>query len=109
MSRPQQTIITYDAVGEVTTVEHRVVLTGTVNFGDGPKSVEEDRRDAVRGDQISSATVVAAKDLLDAFEVDLAAERQRVATAAQAEADRVAALALQAQADADKRQSDADE
>ena len=109
MSRPRQTIITYGPDGKVATVEHRVVLIGTENFGEGPKPVERDHRDSVAGNQISPTTITAAKALLDAFEIDLAAERQRIATAAQAEADRVAALALQAQADADKRQIDAAE
>ena len=109
MSRPQQTVITYDPDGQVSTIEHRTVLTGTVNFGEGPRPVEEPRRDAVHGDQISASTVVAAKALLDAFETDLAAERQRVATAAQVEADRVAVLAQQAQVEADRVQAGAEQ
>jgi len=95
MSRPRQTIITYDADGEVAAIDHRIVRVGTKDFGDGPQPAEEESQDQLGTNLISAATITAAKAFLDAFEVDIAAERQRVADRAAAAAAAAAVRAGQ--------------
>lgn len=96
MSRLQQTVITYDADGEVAAINHKVVQPGTVNFGDGPQPTEREKTDHLHQGVISSATRAVIVALVDALEIDIAAERQRIADAAQAEADQAAKNAQEA-------------
>jgi len=96
MSRPIRTTITYDDKGKVSAIDHQVMRSGTADFGDGPEPAERERRDQVASNLISPATVTAVKKLIDAFEIDISAERQRIATRAQAAADQAAAAAAAA-------------
>ena len=95
MSRPRQTIITYDADGNVDAIDHRIVMTGTVDYGDGAEPIEKESQDVIGRNLIGAATRTAAQAFLDAFEVDIATERQRVADQAAAAAARAAARAGQ--------------
>ena len=105
MSRPIMTIISYDQDGKMMTIEHQVMKVGTVDFGDGEKPIEEMRQETIAGDLISVATETVVKELIDAFEIDVATERQRIATEAQAVADRAAADATAAKVLADDLQT----
>lgn len=102
MPRPIRTTINYDPQGKVSAIDHQVMRSGTADFGDGPKPAEEERRDQMASNLISAATVTAVKKLIDAFEVDISKERQRVATHAQAVADQAAADAAAAKVLADE-------
>ena len=96
MSRPIRTTITYDSDGEVAAIDHRVIRLGTQDFGNGPEEATKESSDSMAQNLISTATVTAVKALIDAFEVDIAAERKRVAEFKQAEADQAAADAAAA-------------
>ncbi len=96
MSRPTRTTITYDAEGKVAGVSYQSVRQSTADFGDGAEPVEKVAQDQLPISALGAATKAAAQALLDAFEDDLAAERQRIATITQAAADKAAADAQQA-------------
>ncbi len=97
MSQPTRTTITYGAEGKVAGIEHQTVRSGTADYGDGPEPAEPKRsNDQLPAVHISTATKTAAKKFLDAFEIDIAAERQRIADHLKAEADRAAASAAEA-------------
>ena len=96
MPRPLRTTIIYDADGELVAINHRVMQLGTADFGDGPEEATKESGDSMARNLISPATVTAVKQLIDAFEVDISAERKRVAEFKQAEADRAAADAAAA-------------
>ncbi len=98
MSQPRRTTITYDAEGKVAGIEHIAVRIGTEDFGAGPEPAERPINDNLPNQRISTATKTTVKKFLDAFEVDVAAERQRIADHLKAEADRAAAEAAEAAA-----------
>jgi len=98
MSRPRRTTITYDEQGKVAGIEHIAVRVGTEDFGAGPEPAERPINDNLPSQRISTATKTTVATFLDAFEVDVAAERQRIADHLQAEADRATAAAAEAQA-----------
>ena len=97
MSQPRRTTITYDAEGKVAGIEHQSVREGTADYGQGAEPVEKISTDQLPGSRITAATKTAALVFLDAFEVDIAAERQRIADHLQAEADRATAKAADAE------------
>ncbi len=96
MSQPRRTTITYDAEGNVAGIEHIAVRIGTEDFGAGPEPAERPINDNLSNPRIGAATKAAVADFLNALEVDMAADRQRIAVARQEEADRAAAEAERA-------------
>ena len=84
MARNVRTTITYDQNGDLSAIDHQLARVAQADFGDGLEDVEREVRDSMVLNLISSATITAAQALLDAFQVDAAAEPQRSAAASQA-------------------------
>ena len=98
MARNVRTTISYDQDGEVSAIDHQLARVAQADFGDGLEDVEREARDSLGRNLLSPATITAAQAFIDAFEVDVAAERQRAAAASQAAADRAATAAARAAA-----------
>jgi len=97
MSRPRRTTSTDAAEGKVAGIEHIEVRMGTATYGDDtPEPVEKASNDNLPKQRISVETKTAIMNFLDAFKVDVVAERQRIADHLKAEADRALAAAEEA-------------